>query len=217
MTLVQPLFDRAFVTAEAEPRLVDEQLFPEELACLTHAVPKRRAEFGTARVCARRALAELGIAALELSPAADRSPRWPAGVVGSISHTARYCAVVIGRADRWLGVGLDVEQDRALSAEVIARICTPRERAILQARDPQLSDAALYFSAKEAFYKCQYGVTRAVFEFQQVELQVNFEAQTFRVEVHKQWPARPSFFDELEGTFRRRDGLVLTGIALARG
>jgi 4'-phosphopantetheinyl transferase EntD len=216
MTLVQPLFDRAFVTAEAAPTLVDDQLFPEELACLTRAVPKRRAEFGTARVCARRALAELGFAAIELSPAADRSPRWPEGVVGSISHTARYCAVVVGRAEQWLGVGLDVEQDRVLSAEVIARICTEGERETLRARDPQLGDAAVHFSAKEAFYKCQYAQTHTFIEFHEAELDVDFDAGTFRVKVHKRWSERPQFFDALHGRFIRQDGLVLSGIAVSR-
>jgi 4'-phosphopantetheinyl transferase EntD len=50
-----------FAIAVAVPTLVDDQLFPEERLYLARAVPKRRAEFGSARICARRANAEPGV------------------------------------------------------------------------------------------------------------------------------------------------------------
>ncbi len=62
-------------------------LFPEEQAYIAEAVEKRQVEFSTARVLARRALYELGVSPQSLCPNDDRSPRWPAGIIGSITHT----------------------------------------------------------------------------------------------------------------------------------
>src|SRR5437763_335927 len=98
------LFDGFVVTAQAVPTALDGQLYPEERACIARAVPKRRAEFATGRVCARQALERLGVAVGPLLPHPDRSPAWPPGIVGSISHTDGYCAVAVAEATRALGI-----------------------------------------------------------------------------------------------------------------
>jgi len=94
----RPLFSPRVVTAEAVPALVDAQLHPDELAAVERAVPKRRAEFGTARLCARRALSSLGFEPAALLPHEGREPRWPPGAVGSTRPGAR--AVDDGTFDR---------------------------------------------------------------------------------------------------------------------
>lgn len=203
MTLIAPLFGSGVVTEEAAPQLVDEQLFADELSHVARAVPKRRAEFGTARVCARRALARLGIAPCSLVPNEDRSPRWPAGVIGSMSHTEGYCAVAVAPASAWLSLGLDVEQDRQLEPTMIEVICTPRERARLAARD-----AILVFAAKEAYYKCQYPLTRRFLDFLEVEISLDQAQQTF--EVGPLEPVAP----RIRGRWLRARGLVLCSAEL---
>jgi 4'-phosphopantetheinyl transferase EntD len=210
-TWIGSLFDPRAVTLEATPAIVDDQLYPEELAAISRAVPKRRAEFGTARVCARRALAGLGIEAQSLAPNPDRSPRWPADVVGSISHTARYCAVVVARPSVLRSVGLDVEVDRELEPGIIEMICTERERRALA--DPA-RDAIVYFSAKEAFYKCQYPLTRSFLGFQEVELDVDYASGTFQVRLLRKLQPAPPAFDHIQGRFLREHGLVLSGFEM---
>jgi 4'-phosphopantetheinyl transferase EntD len=210
-TLIQPLFDLRCVTEEAVPALVDEELFAEEQAFISRAVPKRRAEFGTARVCARRALARMGIAPVALVPEDDRAPRWPTGVVGSISHTHGYCAVVVAQSAHYASVGLDAEQDRELAPDLVNLICTARERHVLRA-NPEA--AVLYFAAKEAFYKCQYPLTKTFLDFQDVELDVDFSQGTFRSTVIKPFPARPDWIDHMPGRFIRSDGLWLCSVTL---
>jgi 4'-phosphopantetheinyl transferase EntD len=210
-TLIQPLFGAHCFTEEAVPALMDAELFAEERAFISRAVPKRRAEFGTARVCARRALARMGIAPLALVPEDDRAPRWPTGTVGSISHTHGYCAVVVTQSAHYVSVGLDVEQDRELAPDLLAMICTAREREILATR-PQ--DALLYFAAKEAFYKCQYPLTKTFLDFQDVELDVDFAGGTFRSRVLKRLEARPRWLDHMPGRFIRSSGLWLCGVTL---
>ena len=73
------------------------ELLPPEAQAIDHAVPKRRREFTAGRTAARRACARLGVWAGALPVAADRTPVWPEGVVGSISHSDLSCAVLAGR------------------------------------------------------------------------------------------------------------------------
>jgi 4'-phosphopantetheinyl transferase EntD len=209
----QPLFDANCAIEAAAPTLVDDQLFPEERAFIQKAVPKRRAEFGTARLCARRALARLGIAPCALLPEEDRAPRWPSGVAGSISHTQGCCAVVVARSAHQRSLGLDVEQDKTLAPELRAMICTARERRVLGSREAQ--DAMLYFAAKEAFYKCQYPLTRLFLDFLDVELEVDFTRGTFQARVLKAIDAKPAWIDRLPGRFIRQNGLWLCGVTLS--
>src|SRR4030081_3796126 len=55
---------------------------------LRHATQKRQREFLAGRWCAEKALQCLGAGSTHVAMAKDRAPIWPAGVVGSITHTA---------------------------------------------------------------------------------------------------------------------------------
>ena len=61
-------------------------LYPEEEAVIARAVDKRQREFTTARVCARAALAALGLPPAPILPGQRGAPGWPNGVVGSMKH-----------------------------------------------------------------------------------------------------------------------------------
>jgi len=214
-TAIEPLFDAVCITEEAVPRLVDDELFEDELAHLAQSVPKRRAEFGTARVCARRALARLGHAPMSLVPHKDRAPRWPAGVVGSIAHTKDYCAVVVAHAERMRSVGLDVETDKPMSVDIAKRICNPRELAHLGVRVER--DAVVYFSIKEALYKCLYPLTQTYMDFMDAELEVDFDAGLYRAQVFKPLPVQGAWLTQLGGAFIRERGIVMSGMSLRMG
>src|SRR5450631_1635810 len=97
----QLLFPAGAIAAElGEPGRV-ELLLPEEAAGLGRAVPERQQEFAAGRLCARRALEELGFAGFALLAQADRQPLWPAQIVGSITHTNGLCAAVVGRRSQF--------------------------------------------------------------------------------------------------------------------
>jgi 4'-phosphopantetheinyl transferase EntD len=202
------LFGAACVLEQGAPELVDGQLFPEEVTYLAQSVPKRRAEFGMARVCARRALARLGVAPVALVPEQDRAPRWPAGIVGSITHTQSYCAAVVARRSELQSVGIDAEQDRLLGEEIMHMVCTKEEQAVVTARD-----AVVYFSAKEAFYKCQYPLTKQFLDFQDVTLALDWSRGTFRARVHRPLSIAAAL-SKIEGRFVRERGLVICGMSL---
>ncbi|WP_284416631.1 MULTISPECIES: 4'-phosphopantetheinyl transferase superfamily protein [unclassified Bradyrhizobium] len=197
--------------------LADDDLHPEERAFVQAAVPKRRAEFSTARILARKALAALGGPQVSLVPAPDRSPVWPPGYTGSISHCADYCAVVVARTRDVSSLGLDVEDLRELDPAMQALVLTPGERQWISVQ-PEMRRRMLpilIFSAKEAYYKCQYPITRGFLDFQDVALAIDWEAGTFAARVLKAgWTAPVAC---LPGRFRIDDHRVSCGVELTRG
>jgi len=123
------------------------------------AVPSRRRAFATARACAHGALSELGFEARPILPGPGGAPRWPGGVVGSITHCDGYRAAAVARLPHVAAIGIDAEPDAPLRAGVLRRIATPGEGvrvARLTAEVPGVSWDRLLFSAKEAAYKAWF-------------------------------------------------------------
>ena len=87
----------------------ESTMFPAEAAAVVHAVPGRRLEFAAVRYCARQAMRRIGLPPVPILPDADGVPRWPTGVVGSMTHCAGYRAAAVARSDRLLGIGIDAE------------------------------------------------------------------------------------------------------------
>ncbi|MGH3325491.1 MAG: 4'-phosphopantetheinyl transferase family protein, partial [Streptomyces sp.] len=107
----------------------EELLYEEELALLGKAVPKRRREFATVRVCARRALSGLGRPPAPLLPGTRNAPVWPAGVVGSMTHCDGYRAAAVARVSDLMALGIDAEPNLPLPEGVLGSIALPAEAA----------------------------------------------------------------------------------------
>lgn len=214
--MVQSLFRASVVARQARPHDVDAELFPEELDYLKRAVAKRRFEFGTARVCARQALAALGLPPTPLLPGPDRAPRWPEGIVGSMAHTDNLCVVVVAPASEVGALGIDVEKVRALEPRLARDLVTPREAAFLERQPKSRYDELLilHFSAKEAYYKCQYARTGEFLGFHDVELDVDLDQRRFDARILSPVRRLPREVMHLEGRFEIVDGRVLCGIEL---
>lgn len=207
------------VVEVATPTVVKDQLFPDEQQHIARAVSKRQAEFGTARVCARRALARIGMAPCSLVPHQDRSPRWPAGVKGSISHTQGCCVVAVTRSPDVIALGVDIEADTPLQRDLMSAICTPDEQQWVDRFDQETRGwlGKLLFSAKEAFYKCQYPLTRTIIDFHDVQLNMDLAAGAFSVT--KVRPNGPSWdhVRRVTGKFRRDSRFIVTTAVLTAG
>jgi 4'-phosphopantetheinyl transferase EntD len=150
-------------------------LHPLEAAQIPKASKKRVQEFSAGRHCARRALSQLGILNYPLTINEDRTPRWPAGVVGSISHTEGFAAAVVAPDTICLSVGIDVERIGRIEPELWSQICSEKELswlAELTKADASLA-ASIIFSAKEAFFKCQYHLTREMLSFNEATVKIN--------------------------------------------
>ena len=140
---------------------------------MARAVPARQAEFYTGRHLARLALADLGVATAPIERRDDRSPVWPAGVLGSITHTTGICAAAVVRAgtNGLVGLGIDAEQDAVLDPSVVDRVLTWAERRALG--DRAAADAIVAFSAKEALFKALHPATGAWLEPREVEVRLD--------------------------------------------
>ncbi|HTB28541.1 MAG TPA: 4'-phosphopantetheinyl transferase superfamily protein [Steroidobacteraceae bacterium] len=162
--------------AAAELRMPGDAslLYPEEAVSVAKAVPKRVGEFAAGRLCARRALAEFGITGVPLTMAPDRAPVWPESMVGSITHTRGLCAAVVAERRRFASLGIDVEVAGDVKRDLWRHICVAAESAWLESLpvSAQASAATLLFSAKEAFYKCQYSITRERLNFSDLHAKV---------------------------------------------
>ena len=145
------------------------QLYPVEETAIANAQPKRRQEFIAGRSAAREAFRALGAAAAPIPMAPDRSPVWPAGLCGSISHDQRIAAAIVARSSELRSLGLDIEDAAPLDTSVIDTICTPLERERLNSAGGS-REAKAIFSAKEATYKALYPLTAKLLDFHDISV-----------------------------------------------
>ncbi len=195
-------------------------LLPEEAAHLGRAVAKRVGEFAAGRLCARRALAEFGIRDFPIRAADDRQPIWPQAMVGSITHTGGLCVAVVAERRHCIAMGIDSEVVGDVNTDIWSTICLATELAWIASLPAaeQAAAAALIFSAKEAFYKCQYPLTSEWLYFDAVRVEAVVWGDPrggFRVT-----PTRPIAFAEyavfpLRGEYLFHEVFVTAGIALA--
>ena len=214
--ILQSLFHPCVVVAAAVPSISPGAVYPCEVALVATAVEARRAEFLTARVLARKALARLGVPPMPLVPNRDRSPRWPRGVVGAISHTAGLCAVAVASEPRIVSVGLDVEVATPLDIELHALVCTRDELALLQVVERPFAALAgkVIFCAKEAFYKSQYPLTRLVLDFHDVSVKINQTCDRFYIVSSRKEVRDILEKFRVEGRIEIRAGYIFAGVML---
>lgn len=176
----EALGDR-FAISAGRARIDDAKLFTSERDYISGASVKRRAEFGTARVCAHRAIEQLGMKPTALVPNSDRSPKWPSGIKGSISHSNDWCVAVVTKHQSVKSVGIDIESLQIRGKGFSELICTESELSILDKIN--ILDANdmtnIIFSAKESAYKCQYPVTRTILDFRDISLEIDLERGLF--------------------------------------
>jgi 4'-phosphopantetheinyl transferase EntD len=151
----------------------------------------------------------------------DRAPLWPEGIVGSITHSrARnrgWCAAAVAHSGDVQSIGIDGELDEPLERKLWPRILLPSERAFIETRAEAEHGylAKLFFSAKEATYKCQYPLSREFLEFSDVELTTDPASDTFSARLLRDaLPFREGH--TFQGRHARRQGIIVTAVVLPR-
>jgi 4'-phosphopantetheinyl transferase EntD len=200
----------ASASAELFSDVPESTMFSDEAAAVAGAAAERRREFGTVRWCARKALRQLGVSAVPILPNEDRAPRWPVGVVGSMTHCAGYRAAVVARSGELCGVGIDAEPHAALPQDVLDFVLRDEERArLLKLADagPALHWDRIVFCAKEAVYKAWFPPTGHWLEFEDVSIAVHLDG-TFGARLRGADPAG------LSGSWKVDRGLILAAATL---
>jgi len=196
---------------------IDAELFPEEEEAVANAVERRRREFVTSRACARAALGRLGLPAQAIPRGEHGAPRWPSGIVGSITHCDGYRACAVGHTADVATLGVDAEPNQPLPEGLLPDIALPRERVWL--RDfatvaPEVHWDRLLFSIKESVYKAWFPLAERWLGFEDAEVTVDREGRTFSARFLVPGPTLGGReLTGLTGTWLVRDGIVLAAIA----
>ncbi len=217
--MIAGLLPSPVVAVEVFGDIPGEPPFPGEEKLIAGAAEVRRREFVTARRCARRALAGLGRPATAILSGPGREPRWPAGVVGSITHCLGYRAAAVARSADLAGLGIDAEPHGPLPAGVAEQVILPAEQeqlARLTATHPAFHWDRLLFSAKESVYKVWYPMTHRWLGFDEAHLSWDPAASVFRARIlvdgRRTDGGTP--LSELTGRFLVERDLVLTAVCV---
>ena len=213
--MIDEVLPACLIGVETRREAVTASLLPEEEPPVRHAAQPPRREVATGRACARDALSRLGRPGSAIPAGPGGEPRWPAGVVGSITHCTGFWACAVGLERDCASVGIDAEIDAPLPAGVLELVASPDERAALSEFTSPTLETVL-FSAKEAVFKAWYPLTRAWLGFEDVRLRVHP-----RGGVHADLLVAGPLIDGrllsgFDGRWRSREGLIVPAVVVPR-
>lgn len=190
-------------------------LEPEDVKILgSLASYKRREEFKSGRIAARKALADLGITGKTRVLKGEKGePVWPDTVIGSITHSGDFAAAAVALKTDYQAVGIDLERYRPCSDKFAERICTDSEFSRLPL-DKVDKDKALIeiFSAKECFYKAFNCLITGSIGFKDVELM--HKGSYFLVNVLGESLVQFPYKNSVQIKLHRQRGYVLSSLAI---
>lgn len=147
----------AFVKAA---KIEQHPLLAEEQQWVANAVPARRQEFATGRWLARQGLAYWGLKQSPIAMGRLRNPVWPAAVLGTITHDAGVCAVVMIKKgqhhDKGIGIdllGLATEPGQKLVGAETLVSADLSELEAVKIFNIELDPIIVLFSIKESLVK----------------------------------------------------------------
>ncbi len=188
---------------------------------MDRAVNKRKAEYVAGRLCAMRALhAQTGRVGVNIAAGTKGEPVWPAGWVGSITHTHGFAAAAVADARFMRSLGLDTEQimTAQVMQNVATRICRPEEAYDVRLPVSPEVYTTLVFSAKESLFKCLFPLVGKMFWFEDARIEIaDYQAGAFTAVLMSDLSEEFCCSVRLDGRFYASGGLIHTGISLACG
>ncbi|WP_354644573.1 4'-phosphopantetheinyl transferase family protein [Kitasatospora camelliae] len=219
--MIEAILPAGVAVREAFHDLPEAELLPDEAPYVARSVAPRRREFATARLCARQALAQLGLpSGRPLLKDRHGAPVWPPGVVGSITHCDGYRAAAVARASHLTLLGIDAEPAETLPDGVLESIALPAELArVRRLLDvyPGIPWDRLLFSAKEAVHKGWYPYAGQRLEPEDADLTLDPRGGfTARLLPRPPPGSRPVPYP-LQGRWLVRAGLAVSAVAVPAG
>lgn len=183
---------------------------------------RRREEHRAGRYCADRALSRLSVVSpqpLERGPLGE--PVWPAGVVGSITHSERFASAAVSVDPTLRGLGIDSELILSLQtcSEIASTIAVPEERSRTIEMTGLSAHRALtlLFSAKEALFKCVAPLVGFYFDFLDAELvHVDPSSRRLRLQLSRTLAGGLEAGTSIDGGYAFSGGHVHTHAVLLR-
>ena len=186
-----------------------------ERKAVASSVLARQYEFYAGRRVARAALSKLNSGNVFIPKGCGGEPIWPTNYVGSIAHSGSLALAVVAKKSHVLSLGVDLELISAVTEDLWTLIFLPREIEYLYKVDicQRAVIATIMFSAKEAFYKLQYNVTRQYVDFLQTSVQVYYESNCVQIVVNNIM-LDDSRLQSIDGRFALSTSHVVTGFTL---
>lgn len=212
------LFPAGVATAALPADAAPVELTEIETQAGARFVGPRLHHFALGRACARLALRALTGSESCVGMLPSGSPAWPAGVIGSITHSRVLVAAAAAHAGDILDLGIDVEEATRHSARLERWACTPAEQRTLRDLPLPAGSAGwstVVFSAKEAVYKAVNPSTGIPLRFHDVELDFDPDAGTYAVRLVRPIDGPRSWVERLTGRYEMADGMVLSSAVLA--
>ncbi|MGC7837577.1 4'-phosphopantetheinyl transferase family protein [Pseudomonas wayambapalatensis] len=216
--LPQPLPGAVLVSCAFDPKRLAADDFQRagiaQSPSLQRSVAKRQAEYLAGRVCAREALQLLDGRDYVPGSHEDRSPVWPAGIRGSITHGQGWAAAVVAHEGACKGIGLDQESllDDERAERLAGEILTADELQRLDRSTIGLG-VTLTFSLKESLFKALYPLTLKRFYFEHAEVLEWDATGHARLRLLTDLSSEWHHGRELDGQFCLQDGHLLSLIS----
>ncbi|MBF8190922.1 4'-phosphopantetheinyl transferase superfamily protein, partial [Nonomuraea sp. K274] len=215
--MIESILPPYAVSADTTEDELEGSLFPEEEAMISKAVGKRRKEFITARLCARRAIRLLGRQPTPILSGQSGEPLWPRGVIGSITHCRGYRGVVVATQVEAAAIGIDAEPNKELPLGVLQAIALPQEEQMvreLNAERPGICWDRLLFCTKESVYKAWFPLARRWLGFHDVRVVIG-SGGTFEARLQVPGPQLNRHrLTGFSGRWLAGEGLIVTAIVM---
>jgi 4'-phosphopantetheinyl transferase EntD len=215
--MIEDLLPEYVAGFETDENLIEVELFPAELVSMGRPVGKRRREFVTGRACARRALAQLGLAPVAIPNGERGEPLWPAGIVGSITHCANYRGCAVAWRDYLASLGIDAEAHEPLPDGILESVSSGKERVRIGGSVSDIHLDRVLFCAKEAVYKAWFPLTGRWLGFEDVDLSIDLSERSFTARLLVPGPdVDGEHLTEFRGLWRADECTVIAAVAVPR-
>ena len=184
---------------------------------LYQSVVKRKSEFLAGRIAAKNILHKLAKVNHQVAIGENRSPVWPQGYIGSISHTEDEAICLMASDQKLEFIGVDIEKwlTEETAIDVGKYILSePELRLVLQLAIPFSLAVTIVFSAKESLFKALYPSVGRYFGFEAAKLtELDIQNNTFKFELVEELEGKICASKRLfTGTFISGSDSVITYI-----
>jgi len=184
---------------------------------LKHAVEKRKCDYLLGRLCAEAAISALtGEKGVILDFSKTGAPKWPKGVVGSISHNSNLVLSVCALKSNCVGIGIDCEEVLINSTfkDIKSIFISADEEQFLNSFGKPLNLlGTLLFSFKEATFKALFPLVNSYFDFKDFSVtNIDFEEKTIQGYITKNISDIIKTGFEVQGHFSIDNKNIIVGV-----
>lgn len=196
--LSQGLACAAFDQQTFRPELFEQFSIPCPRS-IQAASAKRQAEYLASRWLVREIFSHYGVQDFMLRKSVDRSPQWPKGFSGSLSHCCGQIFLVTDPCGRLAGNDTEHWVSPQVADEITPLLMTAQDQRLLDTfAQEHAQKVTLLFSLKESLYKALWPQVRCEMDFSDAELiAANFDKGTAVLQLTRNiaegWPAGANF------------------------